>query len=149
MNFILLSPETGKKEELTLPCSEDDFARYCQAVGVKNSSETMVTVERISQNTDLYLLIGGQTCKLEELNFLLKGIKSLKSEEKDLFLMASHANAQEELPFFINLVFNLQCFSVISDFSYLHLIGRALHLNESDGVEENFDNTAFFLQSLQ
>ncbi|MFI3255785.1 MAG: hypothetical protein R3Y63_15885, partial [Eubacteriales bacterium] len=40
-------------------------------------------------------------------------------------------------------------FSVISDFSYLHLIGRALHLNESDGVEENFDNTAFFLQSLQ
>ncbi|MFI3255037.1 MAG: antirestriction protein ArdA [Eubacteriales bacterium] len=149
MNFTLISPETKAEAEISLPCSEEEVCELCAKLQVKNTASTEVVVAKMGKYPDLFLLLGRKTHKLEELNFLMKALSTLKSAEKELFFMATGANSNEDLPYLINLTYNLDCFSVISDFSYLHLMGRALHLSQSEESEDNFDNTAFFLQSIQ
>lgn len=149
MNFTLISPENKKEAVLSLPCCEEGISAFCTSLEVKNTAKTEVIVAKMEKHPDLFLLLGRKTCCLEELNFLMKALAGMKSAEKELFFMATGANSSEDLPFLINLVFNLSCYSVISDFSYLHLMGRALHLSQGESSEEHFDNTAFFLQSIQ
>lgn len=152
MNFTLISPETKAEAEIILPCTEEEITKLCLKLEVKNTSKTEVLISKIKNqegDKDLFLLLGRKTCCLEELNFLMKALSAMKSTDKELFFMASGENTSEDLPYLINLLYNLHCFSVISDFACLHLMGRALHLSQEEASEENFDNTAFFLQSIQ
>lgn len=121
MIFTLISEETEQVSEINLPCSEQELTDFCVSVSDKNTSTTKVTVSKISESKELFLLLGRNIYNLDELNFFVKALTSLKTTDKELFFIVAGGNMDISLSFLVNLCYNLHCYSVISDFSCLHL----------------------------
>ncbi len=85
MEFLLKSTETEVEQWVKLPAKEEMLEKLCKSLALKNSAKTEVLVQRTKNTKELYLLLGGKTCILEELNFLCKIYSSLNPEKKELF----------------------------------------------------------------
>jgi len=115
--------------EAWFPIEEDKLNKICEDIGIsisKNSNCFIVD----SNDNNLISVIKERYCNVDELNFLAKRLDSLDAKEKTTFYASAVATDAQALKDLINLTYNTHCYSVISNFSNLDVVGRAVYLNE-------------------
>ena len=115
--------------EAWFPIEEEKLNKICEDIGIRISKNANCYIVD-SNDSDLMGVIKERYCNVDKLNFLVKRLDSLDANEKTTFYALAVATDAQLLKDLINLTYNTHCYSVISDFSNLDAVGRAVYLNE-------------------
>jgi hypothetical protein len=119
-----------KSIEAWFPIEEEKLNKICEDIGITISKNANCFIVDSNDN-DLISVIKERYCNVDELNFLTKRLESFDAKEKITFFASAVATDAQSLNDLINLTYNTHCYSVISDFSNLDAVGRAVYLNEA------------------
>lgn len=119
--------------EVWFPCEEDKLSKICKEFGIKLSKGINCVIVD-SNDRDFIGLVKDYNCNVDELSFLTKRLDSLDAREKNTFYASAVATSTKTMADLINLTYNTHCYSVISDFSNLNEVGKAVYLNEAGGA---------------
>jgi hypothetical protein len=122
----------GRMVEVWFPCEEEKLSKICSDVGIRISKGMNCFIAG-SDDKDFNGVIKDHYCNVDELNFLTKRLDSLDTREKLTFYASAIATGADTMEDFINLTYNTDCYSVISDFSNLNEVGKYVYLNEAGG----------------
>lgn len=131
----------GATVKLSFPMEDDAMMRELELIGVGNSLTPDCTVLAVEQGAS----VGSHTLpvlqclchtniNVDELNYLAHRLEGFTQREIDKFQSAVVLNDISELRNLINLSFNLDTYSVITDFSDLTGLGRILYMDQHGGL---------------
>lgn len=135
----------GTTVKLSFPMEDDAMMRELELIGVGNSLTPdchVLAVEKDSGvgNRALPVLqrLRGTNINVDELNFLARRLDGFTQDEIDKFQAAVYLNDICKLKNLINLTFNLDSYSVITNFSDLASVGRMLYMNQHGSMGSPF-----------
>lgn len=131
----------GAMVKLSFPMEDGAMMRELELIGVGNSLTPdchVLAVEKASGvgNRALPVLqrLRGTNINVDEFNYLARRLDSFTQGEIDKFQAAVDLNDICELKKLINLTFNLDSYTVITNFSDLAGLGRMLYLDQHGGL---------------
>ncbi len=138
MNAVLSNPNHPEYGVATIPfpISHDQYA-YCmellEALEIGDAVKADCKVEKVNSFYDVLKRTEMLTVNVEELNYLAKRLDSFDTGEAAQFQAMAHKLELFELKDLINLTFNCQEATVISDFSDLAAVDRDHYMNLHGG----------------
>ena len=146
MNIIVKNIETKQEIMISFPCKEKNLQQHCNALGVENTSATMVSVQQVYYSETANELLENKEFRLDELNYFTKRLESFDKNELATFYATASALKYVDMKDLINLTFNTHGYDLIADFSNLNTLGKRLYIGvESPTVEEleDFDGKSY------
>ena len=136
-----IAEETGRKTTIELPISDDGMARaLCRLL--HGPLDTQVTITGIEPEELASLC--GEGRDLDELNYLAKRMDGLWGLESGKFLAVMETEQPDSIRGAINLVCNLDCYSLIEDGQSLSDIGRQFIMDRDGSMpNDEFQNGDF------
>lgn len=113
----------GKFADLDFPCREKDLQAALDSIGVDQKKSHCMPINDVLDPVELSWL---ELCAvdLDELNFLSKRMEHMTPEQLPEFFAASKYEGKHNLKDLINLTYNLNCYTLISDMSDIRSVGR-------------------------
>ncbi|WP_317854287.1 antirestriction protein ArdA [Chakrabartyella piscis] len=136
MRLRIQQPTTKKQMEITLPATEKQLQTYCDELSIDNNMQSRTIVTEIPFEDKMNTILTGNQYNLTELNFLFQSVDRFTDEEMKVFYTVATAKNLTDIKDLINLSFNEQCYSVVTDFSDIDRLGRKLYLNENGAASE-------------
>jgi len=118
----------------TIPCSEEQIDKLCEALGITNNSQAVITVDSVYMDDRANAILQNKTFSLDKINYLAKRLDSFDGKEMTTFYAVAYGEQIEDIDSLINLTFNTHCASVVRDFSDLEATGKSMYLTEQGGV---------------
>ncbi len=119
---------------LTFPASEPDLQKAMNEIGVGITIEKQCMVDAVRNDDGGLQALVGTVVSADEIQYLAKRMDSFDKIELKTFYAVAR---QEKLPAvkdLINLTFNLQCYSLISDFTDVSAIGKRYELDRRSAM---------------
>lgn len=114
---------------IAFPANEQDLEKALDGIGVGITIEKNCIVDKISGDEGALQGLIGQCINADEIQYLAKRLDSLDKREIQSFRAAVHAEGLITVKDLINLTFNLQAYTVITDFTDIARIGKNHELN--------------------
>ncbi len=116
----LLLQNDGVNKSSRFPCDEDEYQLICKELSMENNY--YVEVKKVIYPKELFFR-ENSFVNLDEINYLAKRMDSFDLREKRCFLAAIEKGEYPTIKSMINLSFNLNCYTLISDVSNLRDVG--------------------------
>ncbi|WP_353095424.1 antirestriction protein ArdA [Tissierella praeacuta] len=135
MNITIRGLDNSNKKirDIWLPMEEKHLQEMCNDLGIEMTTEANCYIEN-SIDSNFQKIFNNQYCNIDELNYLAKRLDGFSANETKRFYAAAHTENPETIAELINLSFNIHCYSLITDFSDLHRVGKDLYLSEKQAV---------------
>lgn len=135
MNITIrgLDNSNNKIRDIWLPMEEERLYEICNDLGIEMRMGYNCYIEN-SIDSNFQKILNNRYCNIDELNYLTKRLDSFSGNETKRFYAAAHAENPETIAELINLSFNVHCYSLITDFSDFHKVGKDLYLSEKQAV---------------
>jgi hypothetical protein len=114
---------------IAFPANEQNLEKALDRIGVGITIEKNCLVDKISGDEGALQGLIGQCVNADEMQYLAKRLDSFDKSEIQTFRAAVHAERLTTVKDMINLTFNLQAYTVITDFSDIAGIGKNHELN--------------------
>ena len=125
--------ENGKEEIVWFPIEEEQLQEICNELGIEMTTKPNCYVEGSIDQRFLSVL-NDKNCNIDELNYLMKRFDGFSEKEMKQFYATAFAENPKTMAGLINLSFNMHCYSLVTDFSNLNRVGKALYLSERQAV---------------
>jgi hypothetical protein len=106
-----------------------------------------------SMDKNFLRILNNRYCNIDELNYLMKGLDGLCPKKIEKFYAIVFAEKPKTIAEFINLSFNMHCYSLISDFNNLEFMGNDLYLSKKLAVAtkelDELDGEAFAMEEIR
>lgn len=137
MYITVTNPQNGEHLDMHFPCDEETIQMMCDRLSLENTAHTQVLLDWVPNCPALEK----KTFKVDELNYLAKVIEAYTDYETQAFQAVATGQRLTEPKDFINLAHNINCYSVISDFSDLDKLGRNLYRQEHLAMTQEQQDT--------
>ena len=109
---------------IEFPATEGDLQKALEQIGVGITTERNCLVDKISGDEGALQQLTGRCVNADEVQYLTKRMDSFDKKELQTFRAAAFTQQLTEVKDLINLTFNLQCHSLVSDFSDIAQVGK-------------------------
>lgn len=120
--------------EMEFPENETVLFTKCMEIHVADDFPPIVTAEEVLEPRELSTLVNKEI-NLDELNFLAKRLDSFTDKEMTQFFTAANYESMSNLKDLINLTFNLDKYTLITDISNMADVGLEYTLNTSGCID--------------
>lgn len=123
-----------KTAVIEFPALENKLAEKLGTIDIGIGTEKNCLVEKISEDSGGLQLLVGQLVSADEMQYLAKRMDSFDQRELQSFHAAAYADKLTSVKDLINLTFNLNCYTAVTDFSDIAAIGRTYELNRQGSM---------------
>lgn len=140
----------GSTVDLHFPMEDDAMMRELELINVGNSITPDCRVLAVSKDSGAGLCalpvlqcLRHTDINVDELNYLARRLDSFTQIESDKFQAAASLHGYSSIKDLINLTFNLDNYSVITNFPDLSKLGRTLYMDQHGGIGTSAENEPF------
>lgn len=119
---------------IMFPASEPDLQEVMDEIGVGITTEKQCLVDAVQNDDGGLQALVGILVNADEIQYLAKRMDSFERNELKTFYAVAKYEKLTEVKDFINLTFNLRCYSLVSDFSDISSIGKRYELDRRSEI---------------
>ncbi|WP_313180763.1 antirestriction protein ArdA [Lacrimispora sp.] len=119
---------------LKFPASEPDLQKAMNEIGVGITIEKQCMVDAVRNDDGGLQALVGTVVNVDEIQYLAKRMDSFDKIELKTFYAVARQEKLAAVKDLINLTFNLQCYSLISDFADVSAIGKRYELDRRSAM---------------
>jgi hypothetical protein len=135
---LLKKPQTNDEKIVMVefPCNNIYLSEKLCEIDITDIKQNICYALKVDEEYSCLSVLNKKLINVDEFNFLARKLDSFEGFENSQFQAVVFAKKASEIKDMINLSFNLQNFTVITDFSDISKIGREHYINMYMGMTE-------------
>jgi len=123
--------------QIEFPCNDGYLTNQLEQIGVSDPLDNRQILKTIYDDVPTLLVLKEKCVDLDQLNYLAKRLDSFDKNELAQFSAAMTVKGFTDIKDMINLTFNLNNYTVITDFSKLEKIGKQHYLTVNGCISKD------------